>query len=312
MVIRSTTEAEWVEARRHYLCSTDLSAALGLHPYRRPIDVWLDKTGRAEPRAENEAMRRGRALEAWIADEYAERTGRRLVHEPWTLYTIDDLFGATPDRLVAGAGDARGLECKTAGHRQAHRWGDPPDGQVPDEYFVQVQVCAATTGMVRWDLAALLGGDDFRVYEYVRDDALLSDLFARGREWWERHIRADLAPEPDASESFARYIRGRFPRESEPLADATPEETALAEAYRSAKADAAAAEAEEQRARHAVVTAIGDRAGIQGEWGKITYRAKAGAPRWKEYALALGGTDEGADAHRGEGCRELRSKFTGE
>jgi hypothetical protein len=48
------------------------------------------------------------------------------------------------------------------------------------------------------------------------------------REWWERHVVADVPPEIDGSESATRYLASEFRRNARPLEVATPDEDKLA------------------------------------------------------------------------------------
>ena len=77
---------EWLELRRGGVGSSDCSAIIGLGKYGSQWSVWLEKTGRARPDEESEAMLWGTLLEPVIRAQFAERLGveieeRRLVAE---------------------------------------------------------------------------------------------------------------------------------------------------------------------------------------------------------------------------------------
>ena len=46
--------AEWLKARRGGIGGSDVAACLGLNPWRTPVQVWEDKTGRAEHSVQTE------------------------------------------------------------------------------------------------------------------------------------------------------------------------------------------------------------------------------------------------------------------
>ena len=48
-LIRCKDDAEWLRCRRMGVGGSDVAAIMGLSPWRSPIEVWADKTGRAEP-----------------------------------------------------------------------------------------------------------------------------------------------------------------------------------------------------------------------------------------------------------------------
>ena len=38
---------DFTEERRHFIGGSDIGAILGLNPYKSPVDVWMEKTGKA-------------------------------------------------------------------------------------------------------------------------------------------------------------------------------------------------------------------------------------------------------------------------
>ena len=66
---------EWLKARKTGIGGSDIAAILGLSPYRTPVDVWAEKTGRATAQDETLQMRFGRYAEEFVAREYTAKTG---------------------------------------------------------------------------------------------------------------------------------------------------------------------------------------------------------------------------------------------
>ena len=54
---------DFTRERSKYLGGSDLGAILGLSPYRTPLEVWMDKTGRSTDKANNLAIRFGNFAE---------------------------------------------------------------------------------------------------------------------------------------------------------------------------------------------------------------------------------------------------------
>ena len=42
----SLDREQWLEVRRGGIGSSDAAAAVGLHPYKSPLQLWMEKTGR--------------------------------------------------------------------------------------------------------------------------------------------------------------------------------------------------------------------------------------------------------------------------
>ena len=91
---------------------------------------------------------------------------------------------ATPDRFATSKrmGTVGVVELKNVGLRLSGDWGDyPPD-------YVQIQ-CAhqlAVTGHNDANVAALIGGNEFRDYTLARDDALIANLIEAEAAFWQR------------------------------------------------------------------------------------------------------------------------------
>lgn len=190
--------SHWLAKRRKGITATDVPAILGLDPYRTPLDVWLDKTGRAKPVDENYAMRRGKVLEALLLTEYAQRTKTMLLPVP--------ILAGHPTNRIAlasldGAADhfpnpVRIVECKTTGWRGKDDWWDDTK-QIPDNYLAQVAWQQYVTGLDFTDVIADVAGDVRIIGPIPRSidwEAYVVPLIA---EWWQKHVVGGIAPDVD-------------------------------------------------------------------------------------------------------------------
>lgn len=209
---------EWLLQRRAGLGGSDLGAILGLSPYRTPVDVWAEKTGRAPGQEETLQMRFGTYAEEFVAREYTVKTGHAVQRFTSMLHHASAPVLGNVDRLVIPEGQKiashkteirtdRGLECKTANAFAAFNaddWGEEGTDQIPPSYLVQCATYMALTGCSLWDLAVLFGNQEVRVYNLKRDADLEGEIIARASEWWDRHIIADVPPEPTCESDIKR------------------------------------------------------------------------------------------------------------
>ena len=77
------TREQWLATRKTGIPASDAAAILGLSPWKSPLDVWLEKTGRAPiqeiaPKRED-LFFLGHQLEPAIAAMYSRKTGRELL-----------------------------------------------------------------------------------------------------------------------------------------------------------------------------------------------------------------------------------------
>ncbi len=95
---------DWPEVRKGGIGSSDAAAAVGLHPYKSQLQLWMEKTGRdaglpvVDPNDDQSPMYWGTLLEPIVAAHYTRRTGNRvrrvnavLQHpeHPWMLANLD-------------------------------------------------------------------------------------------------------------------------------------------------------------------------------------------------------------------------------
>ena len=59
---------DWLDVRKTGIGGSDVAAVLGISPWKSPLDVFLDKTGKSAPEPENDAMYWGTRLETLVAN----------------------------------------------------------------------------------------------------------------------------------------------------------------------------------------------------------------------------------------------------
>lgn len=216
---------EQIELRRSGIGSSDIAAIAELDPHRGPIDVWLDKMGCAEA-ADTTATWLGDRLEDAVAALYQERRGRDdgsyqpMLERGETAYHGEHPWAlATPDRLRSdGAGI---VEIKNVGGWMAHLWGDAPHG-APIDKVLQVQWQLLVCDVEHGEIAALLGGTDFRIYEVERDRELGAELLELARIFWEEYVLQRVPP-PHDGDAARRLAKRRWPLAMGDMLPATPE-----------------------------------------------------------------------------------------
>ena len=204
---------DWLTVRRSGIGGSDAAAAVGLSPYKSPLELWLEKTGRdanlpkPNPDDTTEPVYWGTLLEPIVAASYTKQTGNRvrrinavLRHPtiPWMLANLD--------REVVRVRDVQILECKTAGEFGTRLWRDG----VPEYVTLQVQHQLAVSGKQAADVAVLLCGQKLDVHRIERDDALIARLIELEAAFW-KYVETDTPPPADGSDSADRALRCLYP-----------------------------------------------------------------------------------------------------
>ncbi|CAJ4290761.1 YqaJ viral recombinase family nuclease [Burkholderia pseudomallei] len=204
---------DWLTVRRTGIGGSDAAAAVGLNPYMSSLELWLDKTGRAEglpgpnPDDTTSPTYWGTLLEPIVAASYTKQTGNKVrrVNAVLRHPTIPFML-ANLDREIVGARDAQILECKTAGEFGARLWRNG----VPEYVELQVQHQLAVTGKTAAHVAVLLCGQALEVFRIERDDRLIARLVELEERFW-RFVETDTPPPADGSESADRALRHLYP-----------------------------------------------------------------------------------------------------
>lgn len=210
--IEKTSTANWEEGQWQAwrkkvksIGGSDAACILGLNPYKSPMALWMEKTGRVEPEdlSGKEAVRLGNDLEEYVAKRWAEATEKKVRRERNILYNPQYPWAhANIDRAVVGETDA-GLECKTTSSDAIAR--DCREGRVPATYYCQCVHYMMITGARRWYLAVLVFGEGFYEFTIERDEGECSAL-ARAEQDFYRHIENDTPPAVDGAPSTLAAI----------------------------------------------------------------------------------------------------------
>jgi putative phage-type endonuclease len=200
-----------LEERKGGLGGSDAPIVAGISTFKTPLELYFEKRGELEPQdlSDNQAVHFGNVLEDVIANEYTERTGRRVrrvnktkhhPQYPWMLANLDRDVVIHPKRL---------LECKTTGFSAG--WGEEGTAEIPESHLLQCQHYLEVTGKEIADVAVLIGGRDFRLYHVERDDELIKLLIDIEQKFWDK-VQAGVQPEMDFThQTTAELIKRMYP-----------------------------------------------------------------------------------------------------
>jgi putative phage-type endonuclease len=199
--ITPDNHAEWLAMRPDSVGASESATVLGLNPWESQLQLYLLKIGSMPPAGENQRMKVGKLMEPVIAALYREETGcefacfQRFLRSPshqWMTATLDGVRT-----------DGRVVELKNVGVGQADKWGESGSDDVPLMYIIQAthqMVCSGTDVL---DVAALIGGWDFRWYSIPRDDRVADRIVEATGEFMDRVQRRDPPPVDPARDGAA-------------------------------------------------------------------------------------------------------------
>ncbi len=196
----------WLDARKSSIGGSEAGVIVGLNKWKSPYQLWLEKTGETEPEdiSDKEAVHFGTKLEQLVADEFCEREGKK-VHRCGLFRSKEYPFmTASFDRLVVG--EQAGLECKTANAFAREAWDT---GELPPSYYVQCQHYMMVSGLPKWYIACIVGGQHYVCWTIERNEDDIAALRAAETDFWNK-VKSHTMPDIDGSESCTQALRNHF------------------------------------------------------------------------------------------------------
>jgi hypothetical protein len=295
---------EWLAMRMRYVGASEVAALFDAQPEYAlgRYALWQVKAGRMEPpQVDNARTRAGLALEDAIALLASEQEGWRV--EPG-FYATHGQLGATLDRVIAEPGPndtgMQGpgvLEMKNVDWLQ-HRRGWT-DGEPPLHILLQLQAQLLATGFSWGAVAALVGGNEIKIYRYASRPKLHADMAARVASFW-ASIEAGQVPNADPSDSAWRAMVATTPSLLPEPVELLDDDEANAWAKEWLRADAASKAEGKKRdeAKNLLIQRVGGHARAVGDGWKLTLSDVAEKPATTITAEMIGQTIPGRAASR--------------
>ncbi len=200
--VKTADLQEWKELRSNYIGGSDAAAVVGLNPYSSAFSLWAEKTGRISGFEGNLATEVGTFLEDFVAQKFAQVTGKKVRKCNLSILNSDYPFAiANIDREIVG--EDAGLEIKTTDTLNLKKF---KGGEYPENYYVQMVHYMAVTGKKRWYLAVLIGNKEFKWFVLERDESEIEALMKAEADFWE-YVKRDVPPEPDGLKATSDALK---------------------------------------------------------------------------------------------------------
>jgi predicted phage-related endonuclease len=190
------------------------------------------------------------------------------------------------------------FEAKTSGAFAQTNFGPSGTSEVPPSYNLQVQQGMAVFDLLRAFMAVLIGGQDWRVYEILRDDELIADMIKVADNFWPCVVNKE-PPDIDGSKDSARYLEAMYPQDSGAEIRADSFAIEWAGRLRQAREAKAQAEADELLARNKIVDHMRDATYLIGPGFKISHKKTKDRRtiKWMNVARELNASENLIESH---------------
>jgi len=232
---------------------SDVSAIMGISPFRTRLDVWREKVLGSRDDIDSPAIRAGTRFEPHILSAYRARLPQGATM--WTPEpTVDGYRRCSPDALVEVAGWRSVVEAKAT--ILAKEWGDDGSDGVPLHYVVQgnwyadhLKCDSIDFPVLQWphEMRDLLGltppeiveACNMPVLQVPFSPALAELVREQVDRFWIDHVLAEVPPKAVDLEDRKRLLivtQGKTVPASEDLVRLLLERDAIREEIRAAKA----------------------------------------------------------------------------
>ena len=196
----------WLKVRNDSIGGSEAAAIVGMNPWKSEYTLWLEKTGQSQQEdiSENECVHFGTILEQVVADEFCRREGKKVRKCGLFRCNKYPFMTASFDRLLVG--EDAGLECKTSNAFKREEWDE---GEIPPNYYVQCQHYMLVSGLPRWYIACLIGGNHFVSWVVERNDDDIAALEQAEIAFWDK-VQRHIMPEVDGSESSTDSLKKMY------------------------------------------------------------------------------------------------------
>ena len=214
--VKTANHEEWLELRSHYIGGSDAAAVVGLNAYASPYSLWAEKTGKIPGFAGNLATEVGTFLEEFVAQKFAQETGKKVRKCNQSFLNSEYPFAiANIDREIIG--EDAGLEIKTTDSLNLKKF---KGGEYPANYYAQMVHYLAVTGKQRWYLAVLIGNKEFKWFTLERDEAEIAALMNAEYYFWEL-VKTDTPPAVDGTAATSEALKTIYADNDDSVCDLT-------------------------------------------------------------------------------------------
>ncbi len=267
------------ELRRGLCTGTKVAAILGMSKWRTPYDVYAQAKGLVGPPEKTDAMARGLFLERGILDYFEDVFQVELERGMGTLvHPTDDWRGASPDGLYREDGGIVIVDAKTA--RERKEWGAAGSDDVPIDY--QLQLAWYASVIEAYYDVPVVGMrvicyfpwvDEISTFNLTRDPAAEEEVIEKCRQWWWRHIIANVAPLLDHGRCSSEVVK--VPRVDDGMEELEYSDQLFLKELVSLKKEIKTMEVQKKAMENQLKAIIGGSTGVYGGGHRATWKEQS-------------------------------------
>lgn len=250
--------------RTQFIGGSDTAAIIGVSPWKSAYQLYQEKIGAHVEDVTPQKQRifaRGKRWEPVVVEMLVDELLHQdhdieVIRRNWRYQDKEFPFLAAEIDLELGVdGEQCNVEIKTVHPFAAKAWGEPGSDEIPIYYAAQAMHGLMVTKRRRCIVAALIGADDLRIHEIVRDAETIAGIRAKELAFWQR-VQDLNPPDPQTAED----VRWLYAKDLGEVAEADDELLRLVGELHFQKTTAKHAEAAIDRISTQIKLAMGNAA----------------------------------------------------
>lgn len=191
---------------KNFLNGSDISAIIGLNPYKTPYAVWssiVNSRGEKEP---DSAIKISNMLQPAIASLYEDASGKKTIIplEKTIRHEKHDFIAATPNRFIEDMGVLQTYGTQKFIEREF----------IPQHWFLKIIWDMGVTGKKSGAIAWLERGLRFKFTEVEFDEELFTQMMITAVDFWKEYVLTKIPPRAvtrnDIKNIFRRHCEMKF------------------------------------------------------------------------------------------------------
>jgi len=207
-----TEREQFLKERQTRIGGTDIAALLQVHPNRGPVQVYLEKIGKAKAVEPNDQMKRGTRAEPYLAQTYTELTGRELAKCPTYRHPEYPECGVSPDYMTSD--EALLVEIKSHEFFVSNQYGESGSDVFPQHEEAQCMWEMHITGIHQCELFVGFSWSDLRTYPIRYDREVALGMEEVARKFWRDNVLAGVEPDITGLAADTAYLKERMRKDS--------------------------------------------------------------------------------------------------
>lgn len=269
--------------RSKFIGGSDVSAILGVSPYKTPLDLYLDKIDPKEDNRNAAAKNRGKRLEPYVLDMLSEEHGFPILarNKRYDDRVLPYLSAEIDAETLDTDGKRVNVEIKTVHPFKRKEWGEELTDEIPVHYTAQAMHGLMLSGRDRCIFAVLIG-DELRLYRVDRDVEIMRVMREREVAFWTQNVIPRIPPAPSNSLDVLKL----FEKDIGTSIEATQEIANLCERLKTLRAIAKETGAQIEDAEEAIKLFMGGAARLEFNAETLATWKTQAARRLDQSALA--------------------------